>query len=193
MPQIARFADRRLIEGRRHHIGGIGVATGRHRQPFDAKIDFAHGEARGFEVEIELDRGEIAQNLAQELIVPARGLGEAIVGDAEGACLFAGQVLEADDGDIAQAQPSCRMDAAVASEDLAVLIGQDRNVEPKRFDAARDLLDLPVAVQSRVARIHLQALDRDTLDQKLASGIRLAARAPPATPPFGRPTEIVSS
>ena len=64
------------------------------------EIDFAHGEARGFEVEIELDRGEIAQNLAQELIVPARGLRQSIVGNAEGARLICGQVLKPDNWNV---------------------------------------------------------------------------------------------
>jgi hypothetical protein len=145
--------------------------------------------ARGFEVEIELDRGEIAQDLAQELIIPARDLGEPIIGDAEGTCLFPRQVLEADNRDLAQAQPPRRMDAAVAGEDIALLIGQDRNIEPKHFDAAGDLLDLPVAMAPRIAGIKLEPLDRDALDPKFANRPLLAYRHP--TPPVGRPTEFV--
>ncbi len=105
---------------------------------------------------------------AEELDIPARGLRETIVGDAEGARLSPSQVFEADNWDLAQAQSLRSMQAAVVREDVAVLIGENRNIEPKCFDAAGDLLDLPVAVQSRVARVELQPLDRYTLDSKLA-------------------------
>jgi hypothetical protein len=81
------------------------------------------------------------------------------------------------------------MDAAVAGEDVALLIGQDRNIEPKRFDAAGDLLDLPVAMEPRIAGIKLEPLDRDTLDPKFAD--RPPLDRPRPTPPVGRPTEVV--
>src|SRR5229473_2098080 len=47
------------------------------------------------------------------------------------------------------------MNAAVAGEEVTVLIGQNRNIEAERLDAASDLLDLPVAMGSRVARVKL--------------------------------------
>ncbi len=193
LPQIARPTDRRSVDGYGKNIGGIRATTRRRREPFDPQIDFAHGEARGFEIEIELDRGEIAQNLAQELIVPARGLRKPIVGNAEGARLLCGQVLKADNGNVAQAQPPCRMDTAVAGEDFALPIGQDRHIEPKSFDAAGDLLDLPVCMEPRIVGIKLELLDRDPVDPKLVGSMPLGSCAPHPTPPAGRPTEIVSS
>jgi len=83
------------------------------------------------------------------------------------------------------------MDAAVACEDVAVLIRENRNIEPKGFDAAGDLLDLPVAVQSRVARIELQALDRDALDVKLVYPIRSRRFAPHRAFPVARRRGVV--
>ena len=38
------------------------------------------------------------------------------------------------------------------------MIGENRNIKAKRFDAARDLLDLPIAMDPRVARIELEPL-----------------------------------
>src|SRR5262249_44397590 len=99
------------------------------------------------------------------------------------------QVLEADNRDLAQAQPPCRMDAAVAGEDVALVISQDWNIEPKHLNAAGDLLDLPVAMAPRIAGIKLEPLDRDALDPKFANHPSLAYRHP--TPPVGRPTEFV--
>jgi hypothetical protein len=61
-----------------------------------------------------------------------------------------------------------RVDTAVAGEEVTVLIGQDRHIEAECPDAACDLLDLPVAVDPRVAAIKLEPLDRDMLDPKFA-------------------------
>jgi hypothetical protein len=82
----------------------------------------------------------------------------------------------------AQTQSPCRMYAAVAGEEVTVLIGQNRNIKAKRFDAAGDLLDLPVAMDPRVAGIKLEPLNRDMFDPKLAYH---------STPPARRPSDFV--
>ena len=77
-------------------------------------------------------------------------------------------MLEADDRDFTQPQLPRRMDAAVAREEVTVVIGQNRNIEAERLDAASDLLDLPVAMDPRIAGIKLEPLDCNMLDPKLA-------------------------
>src|SRR5207245_10665111 len=101
----------------------------------DCQIDLAHRETCSFEVETKLDRGEIPEHLTQEPLIPARGLRQAIIGDAEGAGLFRRQVFEADDRDFTQPQSPRRIYAAVAGEEVTVLIGQNRNIEAERLDA----------------------------------------------------------
>ena len=84
------------------------------------------------------------------------------------------------------------MDATVAGEDLPLPIDQDRDIEPERFDAAGDLFDLPVAMEPWIARIKLELLDRDPLDQKLAYSTPLASHAPHPRAPVRWPTESAS-
>ena len=119
---------------------------------------------------MKLDRGEIAENLPQEAVIPGRGFRQTIIRDAESARLFRRQVFETDNGDLAQPQSPCRLHATVASEEIALPIGQNRDIETKRLDAARDLLDLAVAMEPRVSGIKLEPPDSDLLDAKLAHG-----------------------
>jgi hypothetical protein len=56
----------------------------------------------------------------------------------------------------------------VAGDEFAVPIGQDRYVEAKRLDAARDLLQLPFAMKSRIARVELEPPDCHMFDAELA-------------------------
>jgi len=78
VPKIAGPGNGRLIGAVPQLIGRICLAPGRGRQPLDPQIYLADRETRGLEIEIELDGGQVAQDLAQEPIIPARGLGEAI-------------------------------------------------------------------------------------------------------------------
>jgi hypothetical protein len=91
-------------------------------------------------------------------------------------------MFEADDGNFAQAQSPPRKYAAVAGEEVTVLISQNRNVEAKRFDAASDLLDLLLPMEPRVAGIKLEPLDCDMLDPKFAHH---------SAPPVERPSDLV--
>ncbi len=68
-------------------------------------------------------------------------------------------MFEADDRDFTQPQSPRRIYAAVAGEEVTVLIGQNRDVEAERLDAAGDLFDLPIGVKSRIAGIEPQPLD----------------------------------
>ena len=47
----------------------------------------------------------------------------------------------------------------MTGNDVAFGIDQDRNIEPERFDAGRDLPDLPFAVAPRIGGVGLKLID----------------------------------
>src|SRR5438094_666441 len=65
------------------------------------------------------------------------------------------------------------MHPAVTREDVDVVTGADRNVEPKRLDPAGDLLEFPAVVQSRLAPVEVHALDRASACQTRAKALSL--------------------
>ena len=52
-----------------------------------------------------------------------------------------------------------RFDAAVAGDDEAALVDEDRIVEAERLNALGDLADLPTRMCARVARVRLEGRD----------------------------------
>ena len=82
-PGVTRPGYGRPGPDRQRHIVGIGFR--RRRGPFDQEIDLGHVETGGLQAEIEIEFGQLAQLLAEQAVVPAGDLGQAVVGDHEGA------------------------------------------------------------------------------------------------------------
>jgi hypothetical protein len=118
---------------RHRHSVGIGF---RHRGgPFDQEISLGHIKTGGFQTEIEIELGEFAQLLAEQPVVPAGDLGQAIVSDHEGAGLCLAEMLEPDSRHLVAAQMIAGEQRAVAGDDLEFGVDQDRHVEAEGLDA----------------------------------------------------------
>ena len=165
-PEIARPRHgirrrcRRLVE-----VALVGFVTERgpivierRQQAIDlAVLEAEQAEIIGFAVQgVDLRR--------QRVLVPGRRQRQLIVADAIGARLICRQVLQANDGNIAQAQTLCRQQAAVAGDHRAVIGDQERRREAVTRDRGRDLRHLIIRMQPRIALVRLQARDRPPLD-----------------------------
>src|ERR1700730_3639949 len=84
-PQVASPGDRGTGPDRGMHILGILIRYS--ARPFDQQVDLGHIETGKLQAEIEVQLREFAQLLAEEAVVPGGDLGQAIVGDHEGAGL----------------------------------------------------------------------------------------------------------
>ena len=156
-PEVTRFGDR---HGRRRGDGIGRVVVGRDIEALNAEVDLAHVEADRLKAEVQVQGREILQALREELIVPAGVLGQAVVGDHVRPSLGRAQVFEADRRHLGPAEQATGFEAAVAGDELAVAVDQDRHVEAEGLDAAGDLLNLALGVSTRVARIGVDGLDR---------------------------------
>jgi hypothetical protein len=177
-PQITRSGNRRLTDAIRKFIGRVRSARVRDRRLLDAQIDFRHREAGDFEAEIEFDRRELVQDLAEQPLIPTRQLGQAIVGDAEGPRPFGRKVLDADYRDLNPPQPPQREDPAMSGQDLVVAVDQDRDKAAEGFDAIGDLTYLPSAMLLWIPRVGFEPADRQPLDPKVSSCVLLHVASP---------------
>lgn len=109
---------------------------------FDQQVDFSGGKAGDLDCEAQVDLGEVAEDLAEQLIIPDGNLRETIVPDLEGTNLWFGQMV---DGDSRYLRPAkalrCRY-ALMSSDDLVLAVNQHRDVEAELRDAVRDRADL---------------------------------------------------
>lgn len=108
----------------------------------------------------------------QDLGIPARLLGEPVVGEDVGALLRVVEVVEAHARHGHKPEFPGRRDAAVAGDDAAVLVDEHGVVEPERCDARRDLGDLPVAMRAGVAVVGLEAAHGQRRDGELVHARR---------------------
>jgi hypothetical protein len=76
-----------------------------------------------------------------------------VVGEDVGPLLRLGEVLEPDRRHGVEAKHFGRLDPAMAGDDAAVLVDQDRIVEAERGDVCRDLGDLLCAMGAGVAGV----------------------------------------
>jgi hypothetical protein len=144
-----------------HEVGGIRLRLAR---PVNQEVDLGGGKARDLEVEREVDCGELAELEPQDLLVPARPLGDPVVGDDVGALLLRGEVLDANGRDLGVAEDLRGRDAAVAGDDLTVPVDQDGVGEAELFDRGGDLVDLPLGVGAGVAGVGLERSESAGLD-----------------------------
>ena len=171
-PEVAGAADPRAGDGRASG-GWIRPRAGRAlrgSQRLDPKIDLARFEADRLDFEVEFDPCQSLKLFAEQPIAPDRDLGQTVVGDDEGAFLRLGEAFEADGGNFGETQPTRGRQPAVAGDDGAVAVDQNRDVEAEGFDAAGDLPDLLLAVPAGVGRVGLQAVQREIGDGQRALG-----------------------
>src|SRR5437868_390856 len=71
LPQVAQAAYRRPW----FRCGYLIIMIRLRRDALDQQIDFTNREAGNIEIEIEIERGELAQLLAKKLVVPAGDFG----------------------------------------------------------------------------------------------------------------------
>lgn len=75
------------------------------------------------------------------------------IGDHEGPELRLVQMLDADGGDLGQAQKLGGQDAAMTCDHVPLAVNNDRYEKPKRFDAFCYLADLFARMQPWVFRV----------------------------------------
>ena len=145
MPRIQRSPGSRHRLGRR--LRDLVLALDRAARRLDVVeqlVQLGVGEADQVQVELELvQRLELG---AQQLLVPAGVLGDAVVGDHQRPALRVGEVVEDDRRDLRHPEPLRRQEPAVSGDDDAVAADQDRVGEPELGDRGGDLRDLLVGV-----------------------------------------------
>ena len=164
-PQIAELADRRPRRQLGYGIGGIVSRLGHFVERGDPQIDLAHFEAGDLEAEIEVEQRELLELLRQEPVVPARDLGQPVVGDHKSAGLRRGQVIEAQRRHLGHAELARRQAARPwPAITLSLAIDQDRDDEAEVLMLSRDLPDLLLTVAPRIGRVRLQLVNRSIDD-----------------------------
>src|SRR2546423_9940891 len=153
-PTIAGPTHRwsRLHSG--HSVGGIGLR----RRSLNQKIDL--GYRKPGDVQFQMERGELAQSLAQKKGVPTRQFAEPVVCNRECFRLLGCQVLKTDRWPLEYPELPPRQQPAMPGDDLEIGINDDRDIEAELFDRTSDLPDLLFAVLSRIARIEFQSISR---------------------------------
>jgi hypothetical protein len=122
----------------------------------DAKIDFRKLESDGFDVKIESKFGQFLQVYGQHGVVPRGPVREFVVGQHVCSGLGLGQMFQTDDGDLRAAGELGSLQAAMAGDNMFVLIDQNRRIEPERFDAPGDRSKLCPIVLARIAWVGIQ-------------------------------------
>lgn len=144
-----------------------GVRFDALRAAADPEIDLGGLEADHLQVEVEVHLGQALQLDREQVLVPASKLGEAVVGDHEGADLGLGEVLELEGRDRLHPELLRGANSAVAGDDRAACVDQDRVREPEGLDRLSNLADLFFAVRSRVAAAQSERRDQPLLDLKV--------------------------
>ena len=158
-PQIAQAGDRVHRRLGDDVLAGEAIALVERRQQ---PVEFLPVEAG--QAEIEAGGVERVQLGGEQLVIPARKLGQPVVGDAVGADLFRRQVRQPDDRHLLEAQMLRRQQPAVAGDDLAVVRHHHRRRPAVLDQRGGDLGDLIVGMGPRVPRIRLQPCERPLLD-----------------------------
>ena len=181
MPEVARAAD------------GIGRRLGRRllavlrRAARQQRIQRGPVEAEVTRVDAEL--AQVRQLQPQQLPVPARLLGEPVVGKDVGPLLRVGEVTELDHRHRSQPQLARRQHAPMPRDDAVRAVDEHRVVEPELPDRARDQRNLRVRMRPGVAGVGDERRDRPVLDRTRA--VEVICNCLHHDPPLeltGRPT-----
>ncbi len=153
-PKVSRSAhsgsitpiQRNFVLGCR--IGAVDCAIARF-----VDYDFGLGERKSGELDVKFEINKILQLDCEYLAVPAGVLRQFVVGDHVGASLDLRKVREAQHGDLRETKQLRRGNTTMARNNLAVVGRQHRIHEAEALDRRSNLLDLCLAVASRIARI----------------------------------------
>ena len=118
------------------------------------------------EVEIDVEHRQLAELELQEIEVPAGAERDLVVGDPERALLRLREMRQHDRRHLGHPQRLRRQQPAVAGDDRALGIDQDRVGEAELPDRGGDLLDLALRMGAGVAGIGDQAGDRPVADRQ---------------------------
>src|SRR5947199_1828761 len=100
----------------------------------------------------------------QTLAIPASTFGNSIVSKSEGAPLGLRQPPHLDRGDLLEIEQSGRGIAAMAGNDDAVIVDQNRNDKSECGDAVGNLTDLLARMGARVTTVRRELVDRSPAD-----------------------------
>lgn len=161
-PEIARAGHRRprpirVLDGLGG--GGIGRAGGA-----DEDVDLGQLEADDVEIEVQLAPEAQVHQLGkldlQVLRVPLREFRQPVVGDAQRPHLGRAQVVGHHRRNRGEPQRRGGLDAAMAGDDHALAIDQDRGDEAELRDGGLQPVDGPGSVDTVVVGVRLQPRDR---------------------------------
>ena len=99
----------------------------------------------------------------QQFLVPARRLGNAVLGQCQGLDLGGRQMIDKDTGDGGHPELLGRGEPAMARDDDAILVDDDRAHEAEAADRGGDLADLLFRMRAGIAGGGLQVGDGDVL------------------------------
>lgn len=116
------------------------------------------------EIALELQLGEIDDLEPQQVSVPVRQLSNAVVGDAIGADLGVGQVLEQHSRHGRESEAPSRLKAAVPGDNRVVAVDQHRVHEAELADRAGNEVDLLVAMPPGIAGVRFERSERQVPD-----------------------------
>ena len=154
-------------------VAGPGAGFRRHRRDhlvlgigrtLEDHVDLAGGEAGQRQVEVDVEHRQLAELELQEVEVPAGAERDLVVGDPERPPLRLREMRQHDRRHLGQADRLRRQQPAVAGDDPALGIDQDRVGEAELADRGGDLLELPLRVGAGVARVGNEAADRPVGD-----------------------------
>jgi hypothetical protein len=165
LPEVAgpRHRRARSAGGLRDLV--LVPGTARRRVTVDQEeVDLSGLEAGELDLEAELD--QLGEGAPEGVAVPAGLLGQAVLGDGEGAALRRAQAGQPQGRHPRQAEPERHLLARVAGEDDVRPVDQDGDGEAELDDGPGQLLDLLVAVPAGVARVGPQLARRPPLDDR---------------------------
>src|ERR1700730_6070054 len=129
-------------------IGAVDYAIARF-----VDYDFGLCERKSGELDVKIKINKTLQLDCECLAVPAGVLRQFVVGDHVGASLDLRKVREAQHRDLRETKQLRRGNTTMARNNLAVVGRQHRIHEAEALDRRSNLLDLCLAVASRIARI----------------------------------------
>jgi hypothetical protein len=152
-PQIARLRHRML--GHRRRVVGVRQPLGLVREQ-RAELDVVEAGER----EVKAELLQVAEFETQHLLVPARVLGEFVVGNDVGLTLGFGEVSKLNRRDLVHSELASGQNATVSGYNSLFSVDQNRVCEPEFPDTGGDLSDLSVGMGARVARVGDERADR---------------------------------
>src|SRR6516164_7627625 len=155
LPSVTKLGYRRTLRTKTRQVIGRINRRGLLRTVY-REVDFA-GRKAG-ELDIEIKFYQILEMTPQQIKIPDRLLGQPIVSDDHRPLVGIAQPPDGDGRDLRHAQASCCFPPAMACQDGAGLIDQDR-IGPEAPDAFHQTSNLAFRMTPRVARKFLQLVE----------------------------------